>query len=111
MVAEVATNLTSLASTPKASKRRAHFRVLPTQTSYNPKQHFDNQENHRWNTVKESTEHRLAKELITAEISRRLNYGLGMPWRFKDKDVSNFPFLGNLLLGADRVVRLCCTKI
>lgn len=85
-------------------RRRAHFRVLPTQTSYNPKQHFDNQENHRWNTVKESTEHRLAKELITAEISRRLNYGLGMPWRFKDKDVSNFPFLGNLLLGADRVV-------
>lgn len=54
--------------------------------------------------MKESPEHRLAKELITAEISRRLNYGLGMPWIFKDKDVSDFPFLGNLLLGANRVV-------
>ena len=85
-------------------RRRAHFRVLPSQNNYNSKEHFDDQEDHRWCTTKESTEHRLAKELVAAELSRRLSYGLGMPWIFKDKDVSDFPIQGNLLLGADRVV-------
>lgn len=66
-------------------RRRSHFRVLPTQNNYNPKQHFDVQEDHRWSTVKESAEHRLAKELVAAELSRSLSYSLGMPWRFKDK--------------------------
>lgn len=64
-------------------RRRAHFRVLPSQNNYNPKEHFDDQEDHRWCTTKESTEHRLAKELVAAELSRRLSYGLGMPWIFK----------------------------
>ena len=59
-------------------RRRAHFRVLPSQNNYNSKEHFDDQEDHRWCTTKESTEHRLAKELVAAELSRRLSYGLSL---------------------------------
>jgi len=54
--------------------------------------------------VHESSEHQRAKELIAAELARRLAAGLAMPWVFKDTDASDYPLEGNLLLGADQVV-------
>ncbi|MEY2621892.1 MAG: hypothetical protein RIT26_1712, partial [Pseudomonadota bacterium] len=83
--------------------RRSHFRVLPTQHTFNPKAHFDDEEANRWRTVQESPEHRKAKELVAAELSRRLKAGLAMPWAFKDVGASDFPLEGNLLLGANQV--------
>ncbi|WP_043359993.1 hypothetical protein [Methyloversatilis universalis] len=84
-------------------RRRSHFRVLPTQHTFNPKAHFDDEEASRWRAVQESPEHRRAKELVAAELSRRLNAGLAMPWAFKDADASDYPLEGNLLLGAEKV--------
>jgi hypothetical protein len=84
-------------------RRRSHFRVLPTQHTFNPKSHFDDEEASRWLAVQESLEHRRAKELVAAELTRRLNAGLAMPWAFKDADASDYPLEGNLLLGADKV--------
>ncbi|WP_244117842.1 hypothetical protein [Burkholderia gladioli] len=84
-------------------RRRSHFRVLPTQHIFNPKAHFDDEEASRWRAMQESREHRRAKELIAAELSRRLDAGLAMPWAFKDADASDYPLEGNLLLGADHV--------
>lgn len=84
--------------------RRSHFRVLSSQRTYSPKAHFEEEEASRRCTVQESCEHKRAKELITAELNRRLNAGLAMPWVFKDADASDYPLEGNLLLGADRVV-------
>ncbi len=83
-------------------RRRSHFRVLPAQHTFNPKAHFDDEEASRWRAVQESPEHRQAKELVAAELSRRLNAGLAMPWAFKDTDASDYALEGNLLLGADR---------
>ena len=85
-------------------RRRSHFRVLPSQHSFNPKTHFDEEEAGRWRAVQESAEHRQAKELVAAELSRRMDAGLAMPWAFKDADASDYPLEGNLLLGADQVV-------
>ena len=84
-------------------RRRSHFRVLPTQKGFNLIAHFDNEEASRWRFVQESPEHRRAKELVAAELSRRLNAGLAMPWVFTDADASDYPLEGNLLLGADQV--------
>ncbi|MFC4160715.1 hypothetical protein [Chitinimonas lacunae] len=84
-------------------RRRSHFRVLPAQHAYDTKAHFDDEEESRWRAVQESPEHRQAKELIAAELSRRIAAGLAMPWSFKDADVSDFPLEGNLLLGASEV--------
>nr|WP_311463770.1 hypothetical protein [uncultured Ottowia sp.] len=32
-------------------RRRSHFRVLPTQHTFNPKAHFDDEEASRWRAV------------------------------------------------------------
>src|SRR5574337_219361 len=84
-------------------RRRSHFRLLPAEHTYSPKAHFDGEEASRQRAVQESVEHRRAKELVAAELSRRLDAGLAMPWSFKDEDASDYPFEGNLLLGADPV--------
>ncbi|WP_133489894.1 hypothetical protein [Alcanivorax sp. 24] len=84
-------------------RRRSHFRVLPTQHIFKPKEHFDDEEANRWRAVQESPEHRRAKELVAEELTRRLHAGLAMPWAFKDVDASDYPLEGNLLLGADQV--------
>ena len=84
-------------------RRRSHFRVLPTQHTFKPKAHFDDEEANRWSAIQESPEHRRAKELVADELSRRLRAGLAMPWSFSDLDSSDYPLEGNLLLGADRV--------
>ncbi len=83
--------------------RRSHFRILPAQHTFDPKFHFNDEEVSRWRSVQESPEHRQAKELVAAELSRRLNAGLAMPWGFKDADASDYALEGNLLLGADQV--------
>lgn len=84
-------------------RRRSHFRQLPVEKTYDLKAQFETEEFNRQKTVNESAEHHLAKSLIAAELTRRLVAGLAMPWAFKDADASDYPFEGNLLLGADRV--------
>src|SRR5574337_34865 len=84
-------------------RRRSHFRQLPADHTYNLRAHFDDEEGRRQRTVQESPEHRHAKELIAAELARRMDAGLAMPWSFKDVDASDYPLEGNLLLGADSV--------
>lgn len=85
-------------------RRRSHFRQLPVEKTYDLKAQFEEEETSRQNAVHESPEHRRAKELIAAELARRLEAGLAMPWAFKDADASDYPLEGNLLLGADQVV-------
>ncbi len=84
-------------------RRHSHFRRLPADHTYNLRAHFDDEEGRRQRTVQESSEHRHAKELIAAELARRMDAGLAMPWSFKDVDASDYPLEGNLLLGADSV--------
>jgi hypothetical protein len=84
-------------------RRRSHFRQLPVDRIYDLRAHFDDEETNRQRAVQESQEHRRAKELIAAELGRRLDARLAMPWWFKDADASDYPLEGNLLLGADRV--------
>ena len=84
-------------------RRRSHFRQLPVDRIYDLRAHFDDEETNRQRAVQESEEHRRAKELIAAELGRRLDARLAMPWWFKDADASDYPLEGNLLLGADRV--------
>lgn len=85
-------------------RRRSHFRQLPVEKTYDLKAQFEEEETSRQRAVHESPEHRRAKELIAAELGRRLAAGLAMPWAFKDADASDYPLEGNLLLGADQVV-------
>lgn len=85
-------------------RRHSHFRRLPVGAGYDVKAHFEGEEADRWRASQESYAHRKAKELIAAELSRRLTGGLALPWSFKDPDASDYPLEGNLLLGADRVV-------
>ena len=85
-------------------RRRSHFRKLPVECTYDLKTHFNDEEALRQRAIQESQEHRRAKELIAAELARRLDAQLAMPWWFKDVDASDFPLEGNLLLGANRVV-------
>jgi len=84
-------------------RRRSHFRQLPVGNTYDFKGHFDNEEASRRRVVQESPEHRRAKELIAAELSRRLDAGLAMRWSFKDPNASDYPLEGDLLLGANQV--------
>ena len=85
-------------------RRRSHFRQLPAEKTFDLKSCFDEEEASRQQSVHESPEHRHAKDLIAAELSRRLAAGLAMPWAFKDADASDYPLEGNLMLGADRVM-------
>lgn len=84
--------------------RRSHFRTLPDSYHYDFLQYFQNEEAERQHIVQESKEHRQAKELIAAELSRRLRLNLTMPWYFKDESASDYHLEGNLLLGADSIV-------
>lgn len=84
-------------------RRRSHFRVLPTRHKRAPEAHFDDEEASRWRAVQESPEHRQAKELLAAELLRRLKAGVAMPWAFKDVDASDYPLKGDFLLGADHI--------
>ncbi|WP_229257432.1 hypothetical protein [Duganella callida] len=84
-------------------RRRSHFRVLPAPHAFNPKAHFDQEEAGRRGAVQESPEHKQAKEVVAAELARRLRAGLAMPWAFKDADASDYALEGNLLLGADQI--------
>ena len=84
-------------------RRRSHFRKLPVEYTYDLKTHFNDEEALRQRAIQESQEHRRAKELIAAELARRLDVRLAMPWSFKDVDASDYPLKGNLLLGADHV--------
>jgi len=85
-------------------RQRSHFRRLPAQHTFDLKVHFEQEESDRQSAVRESQEHWRAKELIAAELSRRISEGLALPWSFKDDDASDYALKGNLLLGADQIV-------
>jgi hypothetical protein len=84
--------------------RRSHFRLLPNARAPDLKQHFEEEESTRHHYMQESEEHLRAKQLIAAELNRRLEARLGMPWWFKDINASDYPLEGNLLLGANAIV-------
>ncbi|MCS8413171.1 hypothetical protein N0754_17875 [Pseudomonas aeruginosa] len=82
-------------------KRRSHFRTL--RKSVNPVAVFRDEEEAR-TKAGESAIHRTAKEVLAAELQRRIDSGLGLPWAFKHDSAGGFPMVGNLLLGARRAV-------
>lgn len=85
-------------------RQRSHFRLLPsTHRTYDLKAVFEAEEEQRQQSVNESHEHKHAKKLIAEELTRRMNGNLRMPWHFKDNEVSDFPFEGDLLLGASSI--------
>lgn len=85
-------------------RKRSHFRRLThSSNSINVREYFDQEEADRQKAVAESEEHALAKSLLIAEFRRRIASGQGMPWSFKDDSVSDFPLVGNLLLGATQI--------
>src|SRR5512139_766518 len=53
-------------------RRRSHFRQLPAEKTYDLKAQFEQEENYRRRAAHESREHKHAKELIAAELRRRL---------------------------------------
>lgn len=84
-------------------RKRSHFSTLSGRGGINLKERFDDEEAERVQRVSESPEHARAKELITAELRGRIADGRGLPWAFKDDNVSDFPLIGNLLAGANEV--------
>lgn len=85
-------------------KRRSHFRTLPHRAGTTIAGIFDKEERERVQLFTESREHALAKKLVADCLRQKLESGLRMPWSFKDTGSSDFPFVGNLLLGAETVV-------
>ena len=86
-------------------RKRSHFRRLVAGTGgIDLRRHFDEEEAQRQRQAGESAEHARAKALLVAELQRRIEAGHGLPWSFKDENVSDFPLVGNLLLGATQVV-------
>lgn len=85
-------------------RKRSHFRRLPGGGSANLRLLFDQEEAERQRCAAESAEHALAKVLLTTELRRRIEHGLALRWSFKDDAVSDFPLIGNLLLGATHAV-------
>lgn len=83
--------------------RRSHFRQYTGRRGVNAKAVFENDEEERSRQVGESPQHKRAKELIAAELKRRLDAGLALPWVYKDKSVTDFHLAGNLLLGAESI--------
>lgn len=84
--------------------RHSHFRNHSISRGVNAKAIFDGDEKERLRQVSESPQHKRAKELIAAELQRRLEAGLALPWAYKDTSVTDFHLAGNLLLGAEAVV-------
>lgn len=85
-------------------RKRSHFRRLPDAGAIDLRHRFDAEEAERQRRAAESEEHARAKSLLAAELERRIRAGLGLPWAFKDDSVSDFPLVGNLLLGATHIV-------
>jgi hypothetical protein len=84
-------------------RRRSHFRIMPKPKAYDLQNHLEREEERRQQANRESSEHLRAKDLIAAELNRRLTAGTAMPWSFEDKDASDFPFVGDLLVGAEKI--------
>lgn len=82
----------------------AHFRALREASFKELVELFEREETQRQRESAESPEHRRAKELVAAALERRRVRGLGLEWHYRDPKVSDYPFSGNLLHGASRVV-------
>lgn len=75
--------------------RRSHFRLYPKGGGrLCLKRVFDTEEESRQRQISESEEHKRAKALIAAELQRRLDAGLALPWYFKDDSISEYHFSG-----------------
>lgn len=83
--------------------RRSHFRLYSGKQGLNAKELFSSEERERQRLVGESEAHKRAKELIAAELQRRLDKKLALPWFFKDDSISEYPLAGNFLLGAEEI--------
>lgn len=83
--------------------RCSHFRTLPIAQTKGVRRKLQEDEIEYRRKVEESEHHKRAKELIAAELNRRLQLRLPMPWYFKDESASDFHFEGDLLLGAKEV--------
>ncbi|MBK0413132.1 hypothetical protein JD974_01815 [Chromobacterium haemolyticum] len=84
--------------------RRSYFRHYSGKRSIDAKAIFDTDEEARFRQCSESPQHKRAKELIAAELQRRLDAGLALPWAYNDTSVTDFYLGGNLLLGAESIV-------
>lgn len=84
--------------------RHSHFRNYSTSRGVSAKAIFDTDEKERHRKISESPQHKRAKEVIAAELQRRLRAGLALPWAYKDASVTEFYLAGNLLLGAETIV-------
>lgn len=83
--------------------RRSHFRLYTGKQGLNAKELFETEERERQRSIGESPAHRKAKELIAAELQRRLDNKLGLPWSYRDESISEYSLSGNLLLGAEEI--------
>lgn len=85
-------------------RKRSHFRrLVDGRAGVDLREHFEEEESERQRRVAESPEHARAKALLVDELQRRIAAGRGLPWAFKDESVSDFPLVGDLLLGAAQV--------
>lgn len=83
--------------------RRAHFRQYPSNKTVDLKAGFEAEEKQRQEWVNLSEEHKKAQKELAQVLQRRLDAGMAMPWGFKDPRSSDFPLVGDFLLGADTV--------
>lgn len=82
-------------------KRRSHFRK---RKFYSVEiKTIKDEENERRAICNESAEHKLAKELLSNELRLRIKNNIPLEWGFYDKEISDLPIIGNLLLAAESV--------
>ncbi len=84
-------------------KKRSCFARLPAGKSKSVAKQFREEADAWEKKTSESVFHRKAKELIANELSRRVIAQEGLNWCFSDPSRSDFPLMGNLLLGAERI--------
>jgi hypothetical protein len=83
--------------------RRSHFSRLPKNKRQSVAKQFEAEEKEWHRVVSESKEHRQAKELLAQELVRLMKNEEPVLWCFADRQRSDFPFKGNLLLGANQI--------
>lgn len=84
-------------------KNRSYFRRLPAGKRHSVRKQFESEEKAWREVVAESKEHQRAKEFLAQELKNRMESGESLPWCFVDRMRSDFPFKGDLLLGADEI--------
>ena len=85
--------------------RVAHFRHYPRSSSKGIKTEVNSQITSRYSGSLESSKHRKAKEAIYALLVEWMSNDLHLPWAFVDTEISDFPMSGDLLAGAEEIVK------